>query len=123
LTWIAYIIDDIGGQSNYAWLGIANSIAAAAVFPATGALSDMIGRRSIALCGAALIVIGMTIVGSSGRIEVAIGGMAIAGVGSAFSGLVGISGIAELVPVKSRGMYLGAAFLLVLPFGACSEYG
>ena len=53
----------------------------------------------------------------------AIGGMAIGGVGGAFAELVGSAGVAELAPVKSRGTYLGTAFLVVLPFSACSSYG
>jgi MFS family permease len=102
---------------------MANLIAAAAVSPAAGTISDHFGRRYIALCGSALVIVGMIIVGVSGRIEVAIGGMAIAGVGAGFAEIVGISGIAEIAPAKSRGLYIGSGFLMVLPFGGCAVYG
>lgn len=120
---LAYIVADIGGKDSYVWLAMANLIAAAAVSPAAGTISDLFGRRYIALCGSAMVAIGMIIVGVSGRIEVAIGGMVIAGVGTGFAEIVGISGIAEIAPAKSRGMYVGAAFLMVLPFGGCAVYG
>ena len=83
----------------------------------------MIGRRYVLLSGSALVIIGMIIVGLAGRMDVAIGGMTITGVGAAFAELVGSAGVSELAPVKSRGIYLGTAFLVVLPFGACSSYG
>lgn len=117
------MVNDIGGETSYAWLGIANFLATAAVAPATGTISDLIGRRYVLLSGSALVIIGMIIVGLAGRMDVAIGGMAITGVGGAFAELVGSAGVLELAPVKSRGAYLGTAFLIVLPFGACSYYG
>ena len=83
----------------------------------------MIGRRYVLLSGGALVITGMIIVGLAGRMDVAIGGMTITGVGGAFAELVGVAGISELAPVKSRGTYLGTAFIVVLPFGACSYYG
>lgn len=117
------IVGDTGGEDVYLWLLIANSIAAAAIAPAAGAISDLIGRRSIALLGSALVIVGMIIVGTANRMPVAIGGMALAGVGGAFAEIIGLSGIAELVPVNRRGLYLGTAFTILLPFGACSVYG
>src|SRR5436190_2105447 len=69
LTIIAYMVDDIGGEKSYTWLGIANSLATAAISPATGAISDLIGRRYVLLCGSALVVAGMVIVGLAGRMD------------------------------------------------------
>jgi len=61
--------------------------------------------------------------GIAGRVEIAIGGMAIAGVGTAFAEVSGFAGVAELVPVQHRGFYFSAAFLFALPFGACTSWG
>src|SRR5438045_9141728 len=97
LTIIAYMVDDIGGEKSYTWLGIANSLATAAIAPATGAISDLIGRRYVLLCGSALVIIGMFIVGLAGRMDVAIGGMAITGIGGAFEVLMGAAGVYEVV--------------------------
>jgi len=119
----AYTVADIGGATSFAWLAIANTLSLAAVAPFAGAISDLIGRRYVALLGALFVCIGMIIIGTAHRMEVAIGGMAIAGVGAGLGELIGAAGIVELAPVKSRGKYIGAAFLLILPFSASAAYG
>ena len=119
----AYVVADIGGAKSEAWLGTASTVATAAVAPFAGALSDLIGRRYVALSGSALIIIGMIVVGTAQRMDVAIGGTVIVGVGGGLAELVGFAGIAELAPVRSRGKYLGTAFLFNLPFGAAQAYG
>ena len=98
-------------------------MATAAIAPFAGAMSDLIGRRYVALLGSAFIIIGMIVVGTAKRMDIAIGGTAVAGVGGALAELVGFAGIAELAPVRRRGMYLGTALLFSLPFGASQTYG
>lgn len=114
---------DIGGEGSYAWLAIANTLSLAAVAPFAGAISDLIGRRYVALAGAGLVCIGMVITGTAQRMDVAIGGMAVAGVGAGLGELIAAAGVAELAPVKNRGYYIGAIFLLILPFSASAAYG
>jgi len=65
----------------------------------------------------------MIVVGTAHRMDVAIGGTAIVGVGGGLAELVGFAGIQELAPVRSRGKYMGTAFLFNLPFGAAQAYG
>ena len=55
--------------------------------------------------------------------DVAIGGMSIAGAGAGLAELIGAAGVAELAPVRSRGKYIGIIFLLILPFSASAAYG
>lgn len=98
-------------------------MAAAAIAPIAGSLSDLFGRRYVGLCGSLLIITGMIVVGAARSIELAIAGMAIMGLGSGIAMVIGIAGIAELAPVKSRGKYIGTAFIFVLPFGASSVWG
>jgi MFS family permease len=123
LIGVAYTVADIGGQPSQAWLAIANTLALAAVAPFAGAISDLIGRRYVALLGAGLVVVGMIVVGTAHRMNVAIGGMAIAGAGAGLAELIGAAGVAELAPVKARGKYIGTIFLLILPFSASAAYG
>jgi MFS family permease len=115
-------------------LGTASTVATAAIAPFGGAISDLIGRRYVALLGSSLITLGMIIVGTAQRMDVAIGGTAIVGVGGGLAELVGFAGyltniylliesIAELASVRKRGLYLGTAFLFNLPFGAAQAYG
>ena len=86
-------------------------------------MSDLMGRRYASLLGALLVVIGMIIVGTAWRIEVVIGGMAIAGVGAGLAEVIGTAGVAELAPVGSRGKYVGTIYMMILPFAASSGYG
>ena len=61
--------------------------------------------------------------GVAGRLEVAIGGMAITGFGTGFAEVAGFAGVAELVSAKKRGYYFSIVFLFALPFGACTSLG
>jgi MFS family permease len=81
------------------------------------------GRRYVALLGAAFVMVGMIVVGTAHRMDVAIGGMALAGVGAGLSELIAAAGVAELAPVVQRGKYIGIIFLLILPFSASAAYG
>ena|SRR5277367_1642789 len=125
LSWLieAYVAADIGGTQSEGWLGTANIVATAATAPFAGAISDLIGRRYVALCGSGLIIVGMIVAGTAQRMDVAIGGTAIAGVGGGFAEVVGFAGIQELAPVRSRGKYLGTAFLFNLPLCGIQAYG
>ena len=55
------IYGDIGGVDRWIWMIIGNLIALAAVAPFTGAISDLIGRRYVAIIGSILIIIGMCV--------------------------------------------------------------
>lgn len=56
-----YIYGDIGGTDRWVWFVLANLLSLAAVCPFVGSISDLIGRRYVALLGASLLVIGMII--------------------------------------------------------------
>ena len=49
----------------------------------------------------------MTVVGTAQRIEAAIGGMSLVGVGAGLAEMVASAGVMELVPVRARGKYIG----------------
>jgi MFS family permease len=102
---------------------LVHSLAFAAVAPFAGHVSDLVGRRYIALGATALIIVGMVVVGTAHEFEVAIIGMAIAGMGGGIGGTVGVAGILELVPVRMRGRYLGTVFMIFLPMGPSVAYG
>lgn len=113
---------DLGGDDISTWLALVHGIGLAAVAPFAGALSDLIGRRYLGVFGASLVMAGMFIVGFADTMQMAIIGMAVAGAGGGFSGVVGISGILELIPVKSRGKYIGSVFMAFFPMAPASAY-
>jgi MFS family permease len=68
-----YIYGDLGGYDRYIWSFTANLIALAVVCPFVGALSDLIGRRYVALTGAGFIVLGMIVCSTAHNMNAFIG--------------------------------------------------
>ncbi len=56
-----YIYGDIGGANRWVWFVLANLLGLAAVCPFVGAISDLLGRRYVAIGGSALIILGMIV--------------------------------------------------------------
>lgn len=56
-----YIYGDIGGPDRWIWFVLANLLALAAMCPFVGALSDLFGRRYVAMAGSLLIIVGMVV--------------------------------------------------------------
>lgn len=67
------IYGDIGGADRWTWFVLANLLALAAVCPFVGALSDLFGRRYIAMAGASFIVLGMIVASTAHNMNVFIG--------------------------------------------------
>jgi len=61
----AYIVADIGGANHWVWFITANLLASAAVSPFVGSLSDLAGRRSVALFGSLWVLIGQVVCGAA----------------------------------------------------------
>jgi len=110
------IYNDIGGYDKYIWLIVGYLIPNAALCPFVGALSDLIGRKVVAAIGQVLLVIGPLVTVTAHDMNVAIGGMVIAGLGAGLNELIALAGTAELVPVKKRGTYVGLVVFTILPF-------
>jgi MFS family permease len=68
-----YIYADIGGTDRWVWFVLANLLALAAVCPFVGALSDLLGRRYVAIGGAGLIVLGMIVCSTAHTMNTFIG--------------------------------------------------
>jgi len=70
---IPLIYSDIGGYDRYIWLVIGYLIPNAALCPFVGALSDMFGRRSVAICGQTLLILGPVVTATAKEMNIAIG--------------------------------------------------
>lgn len=68
-----YIYADIGGVDRWIWFVLAYLLALAAICPFVGSISDLIGRRWVALGGSTLLVIAMIICGVAKNMNVFIG--------------------------------------------------
>ena len=68
-----YIYGDIGGVDRWVWFVLANLLALAAVCPFVGAMSDLWGRRYVALGGASFIILGMIVCSTAHTMNTFIG--------------------------------------------------
>ena len=68
-----YIYREIGGTDRWIWFVLGNLLALAAVCPFVGSMSDLIGRRYVAIIGASLIVLGMIVSSTAHTMNVFIG--------------------------------------------------
>jgi hypothetical protein len=68
-----YIYGDIGGADRWIWFVLANLLALAGVCPFVGSLSDLIGRRYVAIIGASLVCLGMIVSSTAHSMNIFIG--------------------------------------------------
>ncbi|KAL1970330.1 hypothetical protein VTN77DRAFT_5490 [Rasamsonia byssochlamydoides] len=111
-----YIYRDIGGADRWIWFVLANLLALAGVCPFVGSLSDLIGRRYIAMIGASLICIGMIVSSTAKTMNIFIAGMAIAGAGAGINELTALAATSEMAPTRKRGKYVAVLVFTIVPF-------
>ncbi|KAL2068995.1 hypothetical protein VTL71DRAFT_15333 [Oculimacula yallundae] len=111
-----YIYGELGGVDRWVWFVLANLLALAAVCPFVGALSDLVGRRWVAISGGMFIVIGMIVCSTAHTMNTFIAGMALAGVGAGINELTALAATSELAPTAKRGKYVAILVFTILPF-------
>ncbi|KXJ85741.1 MFS multidrug transporter-like protein [Microdochium bolleyi] len=111
-----YIYRELGGVDHWVWFVLANLLSLAAICPFVGSLSDLFGRRYVALAGAALIVIGMILCSAAPNMSAFIAGMALAGVGAGIEELTALAATSELAPTSQRGKYVSVLIFTIIPF-------
>jgi MFS family permease len=67
------IYQDIGGVDRYTWFVIGYLIPNAALCPFVGALSDLFGRRNVAIVGQVCLIVGPIITATANTMNIAIG--------------------------------------------------
>lgn len=67
------LVKDIGGGDNWIWFISGNLLGSAAICPFVGALSDLLGRRYVAILGALLDMIGQIVCSVAKNMNVFIG--------------------------------------------------
>lgn len=117
-----YIYADIGGADRWTWITLANILALAAVCPFVGSLSDLFGRRYIALSGAGFILLGMIIASTAKTMNIVIGGQVFAGIGAGINELTALAAASEMAPVSKRGQYVGVLVFTITPFCLSALY-
>ncbi|KAL2136403.1 hypothetical protein VTI74DRAFT_3837 [Chaetomium olivicolor] len=111
-----YVYGELGGTEYWVWYITGNLLATAAISPFVGALSDLMGRRWVAIVGHLIIILGQVICGTAQNMPMFIAGMSLTGIGSGINELTCLAGTAELVPISRRGYYVAGIVLTILPF-------
>src|ERR1700761_999915 len=111
-----YIYGDIGGVDRWIWFVLANLLSLAAVCPFVGSLSDLFGRRYVAITGASFVILGMIICSTAKQMNTFIGGMVFAGIGAGINELTALAVTSELAPTAKRGKYVAILIFTIIPF-------
>ncbi|KAH8885612.1 MFS general substrate transporter [Thozetella sp. PMI_491] len=110
------IYGDIGGVDRWIWFVTGNLLGSAGICPFVGALSDLLGRRWVAVVGITLVIIGQIVCSTAQVMNTFIGGMVISGVGAGINELTALAGTAELAPTSKRGFYVSILIFTIVPF-------
>lgn len=111
-----YIYRDIGGVDRWIWFVLGGLLALAAVCPFVGSMSDLMGRRYVALLGAGLLIIATVVATTAKTMNTFICGMTIAGAGAGIGELTALAATAELAPTAKRGTYVSILIFTIIPF-------
>jgi MFS family permease len=111
-----YIYSDIGGVDRWIWFVLAYLLALAAVCPFVGSISDLIGRRYVALIGSLMLVVAMVVCSTAKVMNTFIGGMTIAGMGAGICELTALAATSELAPTRKRGKYVAVLVFTIIPY-------
>ena len=111
-----YIYRDLGGTDRWTWFVLGNLLALASVCPFVGSLSDLFGRRYVALGGASFLVLGMIVASTAHTMNTFIGGMVLSGIGAGVNELTALAATSEMAPTAKRGKYVAVLIFTIIPF-------
>ena len=106
-TALPTIVGDLGGVDHMSWVISSFLVTMTIAMPINGKLGDVLGRKWLYITGIGLFVIGSAIGGFANTMELLIIGRAIQGLGAGGMMVNSQSIIAEVVPARERGKYMG----------------
>ena len=106
-TALPTIVGELNGVDEMLWVITAYILASTIMMPVYGKLGDLMGRKPL-LLGAILVFMAGSVVGAlAGTIEVLITARAIQGLGGGGLIILSQAAIADVVPARERGRYMG----------------
>lgn len=107
-TALPTIVAQLGGGSNYSWVGSAYLLAAAALSPLYGKLSDITGRKPVLYTVIVIFLIGSALCGAAQNMTWLIVCRAVQGIGGGGIIQLVLITISDIVSLQDRGKYGGA---------------
>lgn len=106
-TALPTIVGNLHGVSQMLWVTTAYLLASTIMMPVYGKLGDLVGRRGILIGAIAIFVVGSVVGGLAPDMLWLIIGRAIQGIGGGGLMILAQATIADIVPPKDRGKYVG----------------
>ncbi|OAL27835.1 hypothetical protein AYO20_09688 [Fonsecaea nubica] len=117
---ITIINQDLGPDPGFAWIASGWTVAAAVGLLLVSTVSDLVGRRWVAVSTTVLAIISAILGITAQTIGQVIAANVMLGLNQA-GALTGFAGIAELVPTRARGIAIGFANLTVGVWSICGS--
>lgn len=106
-TALPTIVGDLHGVDQMTWVITSYILASTIVMPVYGRIGDLLGRRPVLLAAISLFIVGSVVGALAGDIGWLIAGRAIQGLGGGGLIILSQAAIADVVPARERGRYMG----------------
>jgi EmrB/QacA subfamily drug resistance transporter len=106
-TALPTIVGDLGGLNHLSWVVTSYLLASTVTTPIYGKLGDMYGRKPVFLAAIVIFLVGSMLAGLSQSLDQLIGFRALQGVGAGGLMVSAQAIIADIVPPRERGRYMG----------------
>ena len=111
-----YIYRELGGLDRWVWFVLGGLLSLGAVCPFVGSMSDLMGRRYVALLGSGLLVLSTVLAACAQSMGMFIAAMTIVGAGAGIAELTALAVTSELAPTAKRGKYVAILIFTIIPF-------
>ncbi len=101
------IVGELNGIEHLAWVSAGYLLAATIMMPIYGKLSDVFGRKPLIVIAVLLFLAGSVVGALAGDMNWLIAGRAIQGMGGGGLMILSQASIADVVPARERGKYMG----------------
>ncbi len=106
-TALPTIVGELDGVDHMLWVTTAYILASTIMMPVYGKLGDLVGRKSLFITAIGLFMVGSVVGGLAGSMGLLITGRAIQGLGGGGLMILAQAIIADVVPARQRGRYMG----------------
>ncbi|WP_422559449.1 MDR family MFS transporter [Gordonia sp. (in: high G+C Gram-positive bacteria)] len=107
-TALPTIVGELDGVDQMTWVITGYILASTIVMPVYGRISDILGRKPVLLVAIVLFIAGSVVGALAGNIEILIAARVLQGIGGGGLMILSQAAIADVVPARERGKYMGA---------------